>query len=149
MLKAIDQGYVVVYGDTDFSMATALAAEDIKSKIIHVEAGVRDFDLHVPEEPLWIRTDEMSDHLFSPSNFCTTVLLNENTRGRIFTIGNLIVDVCKDLSRIAISRKFSGSIPQEYLLLTLHGPENINNPHNLRLLVNHITSTNHPFSITP
>ena len=144
VLKAINPGYVVICGDTNSSMTAALAAEDIKSKIIHVEAGVRNFDLHVPEEPLRIQIDKMSDYLFSPSNFCTTVLLYENTRGKIFTTGNLIVDVCKDLSRIAISRKLSESIPQEYLLLTLHRPENVDNPHNLRLLVNHIASTNHP-----
>ncbi len=61
------------------------------------------------------------------------------------------MNVCKDLSRIAISRKLSESIPQEYLLLTLHRPENVDNPHNLRLLVNHIASTNHPvvFPIHP
>jgi UDP-N-acetylglucosamine 2-epimerase len=144
VLREINPDFVLVYGDTNSSMAAALAAEDIKSKIIHVEAGVRDFDLHVPEEPLRIRIDEMSDYLFSPSNFCTTVLSYENTRGKIFTTGNLIVDVCKDLSSIAISKKLPVSIPQEYLLLTLHRPENVDNPQNLRLLMNHIASTNHP-----
>jgi UDP-N-acetylglucosamine 2-epimerase len=144
VLKDISPDYVIVYGDTNSSMAAALAADDIKSKIIHVEAGVRDFDLHVPEEPLRIRIDEMADYLFSPSNFCTTVLSYENTKGKIFTTGNLIVDVCQDLSRIAISRKLPESIPQDYLLLTLHRPENVDNPHNLGLLMNHIASTNHP-----
>jgi UDP-N-acetylglucosamine 2-epimerase len=144
VLREINPDFVLVYGDTNSSMAAALAAEDIKSKIIHVEAGVRDFDLHVPEEPLRIRIDEMSDYLFSPSNFCTTVLSYENTRGKIFTTGNLIVDVCKELSSIAISKKLPASIPQEYLLLTLHRPENVDNPQNLRLLMNHIASTSHP-----
>lgn len=144
VLKDINPDYVVVYGDTNSSMAAALAANDIKSKIIHVEAGVRDFDLHVPEEPLRIQIDEMADYLFSPSNFCTTVLSYENTKGKIFTTGNLIVDVCQDLSRIAISRKLPESIPSDYLLLTLHRPENVDNPHNLGLLMNHIASTNHP-----
>ncbi|WP_186434282.1 UDP-N-acetylglucosamine 2-epimerase [Candidatus Nitrosocosmicus arcticus] len=144
VLKAINHGYVVIYSDTDSNMAAALAAEDIPSKIIHVEAEVRDFDLHVPEEPLWIQIDEMSDYFFPPSNFCTTVLSYENTRGKIFTTANLIVDVCKDLLRIAISRKLSESLPQEYLLSTLHRPENVDNPHNLRLLMNHIAPTNHP-----
>ena len=144
VLREINPDFVLVYGDTNSSMAAALAAEDIKSKIIHVEAGVRDFDLHVPEEPLRLRIDEMSDYLFSPSNFCTTVLSYENTRGKIFTTGNLIVDVCKDLSSIAISKKLPVSIPQEYLLLTLHRPENVDNPQNLRLLMNHIASTNYP-----
>jgi UDP-N-acetylglucosamine 2-epimerase len=144
VLKDINPDYVIVYGDTNSSMAAALAADDIKRKIIHVEAGVRDFDLNVPEEPLRIRIDEMADYLFSPSNFCTTVLSYENTKGKIFTTGNLIVDVCQDLSRIAISRKLPDSIPQDYLLLTLHRPENVDNSHNLGLLMNHIASTNHP-----
>lgn len=144
ILKEINPNYVIVYGDTNSSMAAALAANDIKSKIIHVEAGVRDFDLHVPEEPLRIKIDEMSEYLFSPSNFCTTVLSYENTFGKIFTSGNLIVDVCKDLSKIAISRNLSEFIPQEYLLLTLHRPENVDNAQNLKLLMNHVSSTDYP-----
>jgi UDP-N-acetylglucosamine 2-epimerase len=144
VLKEINPDYVLVYGDTNSSMAAALAADHIKSKIIHVEAGVRDFDLHVPEEPLRIRIDEMSDYLFSPSNFCTTVLSYENTKGKIFTTGNLIVDVCKDLSNIAISKELPESIPKEYLLLTLHRPENVDNPVNLRLLMSHVASTSYP-----
>ena len=54
------------------------------------------------------------------------------------------MDVCKDLSKIAISTKLPESIPQDFLLLTLHRPENVDNPQNLRLLVNHIASINHP-----
>ncbi len=144
VLKNINPDYVVIYGDTNSSMAAALAANDIKSKIMHVEAGVRDFDMHVPEEPLRIQIDEMSDYLFSPSSFCTTVLSYENISGKVFTTGNLIVDVCKDLSKIAISTKLPESIPQDFLLLTLHRPENVDNPQNLKLLMNHIASTDYP-----
>ena len=89
VLKNINPDYVVVYGDTNSSMAAALAANDIKSKILHVEAGVRDFDIHVPEEPLRIQIDEMSNYLFTPSSFCTTVLSYENISGKVFTTGNL------------------------------------------------------------
>jgi len=144
VLKNINPDYVVIYGDTNSSMAAALAANDIKSKILHVEAGVRDFDMHVPEEPLRIQIDEMSNYLFAPSSFCTTVLSYENISGKTFTTGNLIVDVCKDLSKIAISTKLPESIPQDFLLLTLHRPENVDNPQNLKLLMNHIASTDYP-----
>ena len=144
VLKSISPDYVVIYGDTNSSMAAALAANEINSKIIHVEAGVRDFDMHVPEEPLRIKIDEMADYLFSPSSFCTTVLSYENISGKVFTTGNLVVDVCKDLSKIALSRELPESIPQEFLLLTLHRPENVDNPTNLRLLMNHIASTEYP-----
>src|SRR5262245_6380917 len=50
--------YVLIYGDTSSSMAGALAAKEIGSKLIHVEAGVRDFDLNVPEEVIRIYIDE-------------------------------------------------------------------------------------------
>ena len=144
VLKNIRPDYVVIYGDTNSSMAAALAAHEINSKIIHVEAGVRDFDMHVPEEPLRIQIDEMSDYLFTPSSFCTTVLSYENISGKIFTTGNLIVDVCKDLSKIAISKDLPESIPHEFILLTLHRPENVDNHQNLKLLMGHIGSSEYP-----
>ncbi|KAA2283420.1 MAG: non-hydrolyzing UDP-N-acetylglucosamine 2-epimerase [Candidatus Nitrosocosmicus sp.] len=141
ILKQLQPNWVVVYGDTNSSMAAALAASEIGSKIIHVEAGVRDFDSHVPEEPLRIRIDEMSEYLFSPSSFCTTVLSYENIKGKVFTSGNLVVDVCKNLSKIASDKPLPQSIPNEFLLLTLHRPENVDNPRNLELLMNHMRST--------
>lgn len=141
ILKQLQPDWVVVYGDTNSSMAAALAADEIKSKLIHVEAGVRDFDMHVPEEPLRIRIDEMSEYLFSPSSFCTTVLSYENIKGKVFTSGNLVVDVCKNLSNIASNKSLPQSVPKEFLLLTLHRPENVDNPRNLGLLMNHIGST--------
>ena len=56
--------YVIVYGDTNSSMAAALVAKDVRSKIIHLEAGVRDYDYKVPEEHLRIKIDEMANFLF-------------------------------------------------------------------------------------
>ena len=73
--------------------------------------------------------------------FWTTVLSYENISGKIFTTGNLIVDVCKDLSKIAISKDLPESIPHEFILLTLHRPENVDNHQNLKLLMGHIGSS--------
>ena len=100
--------------------------------------------LHVPEEPLGFKQTKSLTIFLRFQVFCTTVLSYENMSRKTFTRGNLIVDVCKDLSKIAISTKLPESIPQDFLLLTLHRPENVDNPQNLRLLVNHIASTNHP-----
>ncbi len=136
-LQQINPEYVIVYGDTNSSMAAALAAEQINSKIIHIEAGVRDFDYAVPEEPLRIKIDEMSKYLFAPSQFCATVLTYENISGRIFFTGNLISDVCRRLSKNSKNIP-KDDIPEEYLLLTIHRPENADNPHNLKLLCSHL-----------
>jgi UDP-N-acetylglucosamine 2-epimerase len=142
-LQRISPKYVIVYGDTNSSMAAALAAKEIKSKIIHIEAGVRDFDSAVPEEPLRIAIDEMSQYLFAPSQFCTTVLTYENISGRVFLTGNLIVDVCKRLSKLTDNLQPRKEIPEEYLLLTIHRPENADNPLNLKLLCKHLQTLNY------
>jgi UDP-N-acetylglucosamine 2-epimerase len=142
LLETVKPDWVIIYGDTNSSMAGAMAAKEINSGIVHIEAGVRDFDSQVPEEPLRIKIDEMANYLFSPSSFCTTVLSYENIKGKVFTSGNLVVDVSKELSNIASPKQLSESIPKDFLLLTLHRPENVDNPQNLRRLMNHIGSVN-------
>src|SRR5918992_1298550 len=182
-LKELNPRYVIVYGDTNSSMAAALAAEQIKSKLIHIEAGVRDFDLAVPEESIRIYIDSKADFLFSPSDFCSTVLTYEQIKGKVYTTGNLIVDVCERLYKIAM-KKYGYSSPldsergskkniisvsgpdrnnninsdrslptgqgendvemelaqenNEFLLLTIHRPENSDNPAKLNMLKNHL-----------
>jgi len=124
-------------------MAAALAAYEAKSKIIHLEAGIRDFDIAVPEESIRIKIDEMASHLFAPSEFCRSVLSYENVTGDVYVTGNLIVDVCLRLSRIAASRELPIDLPTEFLLLTIHRPENADNPENLKLLIKHFETVNH------
>jgi UDP-N-acetylglucosamine 2-epimerase len=146
-LQKISPKYVIVYGDTNSSMAAALAASQINAQIIHIEAGVRDFDYAVPEEPLRIKIDEMSKYLFAPSQFCATVLTYENISGDVFLTGNLVVDVCRRFSKLAAQAQHHqfniNDIPQEYLLLTLHRPENVDNPVNLKLLCKHLQSVSY------
>lgn len=179
-LGKLNPRYVIVYGDTNSSMAAALAAEEIKSNLIHIEAGVRDFDLAVPEESIRIYIDSKSDFLFSPSEFCSTVLTYEDVRGQVHTTGNLIVDVCKKLYKVAMtkyniidegnghgdknrepaqtdvisdaatkkvgddktSRYPIPNVDGEFLLLTIHRPENSDDPDKLRMLKKHLEEVN-------
>jgi UDP-N-acetylglucosamine 2-epimerase len=132
--------YVIVYGDTNSSMAAALVANDMRSKIIHLEAGVRDYDYKVPEEHLRIKIDEMANFLFAPSDLCRSNLSYEQITGTVYNEGNLIVDVCKELSLIATKLSQKSEIPSEFILLTIHRPENVDDEHNLKLLMNHFQS---------
>jgi len=135
--------HIIVYGDTNSSMAAALAAKNLGCKLVHIEAGVRDFDLAVPEEPLRIKIDSMSDLLLAPSEFCKTCLGYEQVRGKVLVTGNLIVDVCKKLSKVAIPP--SGvNLPKDYILLTMHRPENVDDPIKLGLLSNHLAKVDYP-----
>ena len=88
----------------------------------------------------------MSKYLFAPSQFCATVLTYENVSGSVFLTGNLIVDVCTRFSKLAesvIHQLNKNDIPGEYLLLTLHRPENVDNPVNLKLLCKHLQSVSY------
>lgn len=151
VLRDFSPEYVLVYGDTNSSMAASLFAEEKKSKIIHLEAGVRDFDYQVPEEPLRIKIDEMSEHLFAPSEFCKTVLSYENVAGKVYNEGNLVVDVCKKLSKIAEKIPLKDEVPKDFLLLTIHRPENADDEINLKRLMAHFEKVGFPivFPIHP
>lgn len=136
-LEPLRPKYIIVYGDTNSSMAAALAAKDLGSRLIHLEAGVRDFDLAVPEESTRIKIDAMADLLLAPSDFCQMCLRYENVGGRVLAPGNLIVDVCRKLSEQAVP--IPGlELPKRFILLTMHRPENVDNQISLGLLVKHL-----------
>jgi len=137
-MKSTNPEYVLVYGDTSSSMAGADAAKDIGSKLIHIEAGIRDFDVNVPEEVIRIHIDEISDYLFAPSRLSGTFLEYEGVKGDIHVTGNLIVDVCKKLSKSAKQFSRNEKLPSEFLLLTLHRQENVDDPAGLQMLSKHL-----------
>lgn len=150
LLKQISPRYVIIYGDTYSSMAAALAAQEIGSKIIHLEAGIRDLDSTVPEENVRIFIDSVSDFLFAPTDLAKTFLSYEEISKNVFVTGNLIVDVCKKHSSVTKNSMGIG-LPREYLLLTMHRPENVDDPERLRMLTNHLKGLAYPviFPIHP
>lgn len=129
--------FVVVYGDTFSTMAGALAAKDMGLKLIHLEAGIRDLDTTIPEERVRMYVDSISDYLMAPTELARTFLSYEGITRNVFVTGNLIVDVCRRMARIAEDHKVAG-IPSKYLLLTMHRQENVDDPVNLRLLGKHL-----------
>lgn len=137
-MRAANPEHVLVYGDTSSSMAGAFAAKDIGCKLIHMEAGIRDFDVNVPEEVIRIHIDAISDHLFAPSSLSKAFLECEGVEGDIYVTGNLIVDVCKKLSKGVERYSRNDDLPGEFLLLTLHRQENVDDPAKLQMLARHL-----------
>ncbi|HEX7034046.1 MAG TPA: UDP-N-acetylglucosamine 2-epimerase (non-hydrolyzing) [Nitrososphaera sp.] len=137
-VKSLNPEYVLVYGDTSSSMAAALTAKEIGSKLVHIEAGIRDFDLNVPEEVIRIHIDEISDYLFAPSKLSETFLEYEGVKGEIHVTGNLIVDVCRKLSKGVEQYSRNDELPREFLLLTMHRQENVDDPEKLEMLSKHL-----------
>ena len=138
-LSKIRPPYMLVYGDTNSTLAGALAAKELGSTLIHVEAGLRCFDLSVPEERARIHVDSVSDYLFPPTELARTFLSYEQIEKNVTITGNLVVDVCRRLSRVADEYGKHYSLPERYLLLTMHRQENVDERDRLEMLKKHLS----------
>lgn len=132
---------VIVQGDTNTTLAGGLAAAKLNIKIGHVEAGLRSYDNAMPEEINRILVDRISDYLFCPTNVQEEILKYEGVRAEdIFVTGNTIVDAI--YQNIDLAEKNSimpgklGLKDKEYILLTIHRQENVDDEKNLKEIVN-------------
>ena len=121
---------VLVQGDTNTTLAGALAAAKLQIKVGHVEAGLRSFDRRMPEEINRVLTDHISDYLFAPTEKARQNLLREGLDGsRIYVTGNTIVDAVYQNLEIAKKKvsvlKDLGLKPEGYFLVTAHRQENV------------------------
>jgi UDP-N-acetylglucosamine 2-epimerase (non-hydrolysing) len=130
LFEKIDPSIVLVEGDTNTVLAAALAANKRNIPIGHVEAGLRSFDLRMPEEHNRRLTDHLSEYLFAPTKMAKTNLLKENVWGKIFLTGNTSIDTVKEHLPLAEKKsKIMQQIPFEsFVLATTHRTENVDNP---------------------
>lgn len=129
---------VVVVGDVNSTIAAALTASALKIKIAHVEAGLRSFDMGMPEESNRILTDHISDFLFCTEQSGVDNLKREGIDNKkIFFVGNVMIDALSENIDNAKNSKILEKLNIEgnYCILTAHRPENVDNEKNLRLLV--------------
>jgi UDP-N-acetylglucosamine 2-epimerase (non-hydrolysing) len=123
---------VIVEGDTNSVLSAALAAVKLHIPVAHVEAGLRSFDRNMPEEINRIVADHCSEVLFAPTEVSALNLTGEGIPPRkIFIVGNTIVEATLqniELANDSILERFPG----EFLLLTLHRPENVDTSETLK-----------------
>lgn len=146
-IKETKPALMLTEGDTNSTLAAALAANKQKTNIGHVEAGLRSFDLRMPEEHNRRIVDHLSTLLFAPTQHSRLNLENEKVWGTIHTTGNTIIDAIKQ--HLPIAQKESTIMQtinfQEYVLATAHRQENVDNPQTLKALVEAFTEA--PISI--
>jgi len=125
--------HVVVQGDTNSGLAGALAAAKMLRRVAHVEAGLRSYDMRMPEELNRRLIDHISDDLFPPTPTAHAVLTGESVPGRVHDpSGNTVVDA---VLRYAPRRAVPIADRDPLILLTLHRPENVDSEETLRSIL--------------
>ncbi len=130
---------VLVYGDTNSTLAGALAAAQARVPVVHVEAGMRSFDRAMPEELNRIVTDHVSDLLLVPSQGAADNLARESVAGAVEIVGDVMVDVARLIAPRAraddAALTIAGVTAGEYVLATAHRAGNVDDPERLAQLV--------------
>tara|TARA_Y100000031_G_scaffold21169_1_gene21861 strand:+ start:276 stop:1376 length:1101 start_codon:yes stop_codon:yes gene_type:complete len=155
MLKRIEKvlikekpDLVIVYGDTNSTLAGALAAAKLNIKVVHIEAGLREFDKSIPEEINKIVSDHTSEILFCPSDLGVRNLAKEGITANVYNVGDITLDLAKRLLADIILEK---SILKKYNLkkkdfcyMTMHREKNTKQKKRLGSIVSaleHISKT--------
>ena len=142
---------VVVVGDVNSTLATALAAVKLHIPVAHVEAGLRSYDRTMPEEINRLLTDAISDYLFTTSSYDDDNLKKENvSSSKIFCAGNIMVDNLlynREVAERANILPRLGLKEQSYALLTLHRPSNVDGKESLTNILTAIDSISHQIPI--
>ena len=123
---------VLVYGDTNSTLAGALAASKLLIPLIHIEAGLRSFNKSMPEEINRIVTDHISDILIAPTKTAITNLTNEGiSSDKVFHLGDVMFD------SILLAKKVIGDHfdSEKHILVTLHRPYNTDDPERLLKII--------------
>ena len=137
LLKRTKPSVVLVEGDTNTVLAAALAANKTGLPIGHVEAGLRSYDLRMPEEHNRRLTDHISNFLFSPTEYAKANLKRENVWGKVFVTGNTVIDAVNQ--HLPIAERKSTIRKQirfeRFALATVHRAENVDDLHILKNLM--------------
>jgi UDP-GlcNAc3NAcA epimerase len=139
LLRRLEPDLVLLYGDTNSTLAGALAAADCAIPLAHVEAGMRSFDPGQPEERNRVLTDRLSALLCCSTEAAAAQLEREQVPGTAVVVGDVMVDVALRTRASALARTQTlerfGVVADGYLLVTAHRPANVDDPASLERLV--------------
>ena len=143
-LMAHPTDLVLVVGDVTSTMACALVAQKLHTKVAHVEAGIRSHDWSMPEEINRLVTDSITNYFFTTSQLANSNLLKEGIKEeQIFYVGNTMIDtLLKQMPNFRPPEIWNQLHlkPHQYIVITLHRPANVDEESQLRTLINEIVA---------
>ncbi|WP_416729651.1 non-hydrolyzing UDP-N-acetylglucosamine 2-epimerase [Fictibacillus sp. JL2B1089] len=127
--------YLLVYGDTNSTLAGSLAAAKLHIPVIHIEAGLRSFNKKMPEEINRIMTDHVSEFLFCPTDTAVKNLHDENIKHNVINVGDVMYDAVEYNRKLAADKSVilqkHDLKSKGFLLITVHRAENTDNLENI------------------
>ncbi len=131
--------WVLVYGDTNSTVAGALSAVKLHLPVAHLEAGLRSFNRRMPEEHNRVLTDHAADLCLAPTQVAMEHLASEGLAGRAVLVGDVMTDVCLSVQRAVAGRPVelpAGVDPDaDFVVSTVHRAENTDDPQRLAAIV--------------
>jgi len=126
---------VLVYGDTNSTLAAALVAAKSSTQLAHVEAGLRSYDWSMPEEVNRRLTDHCSDILFAPGQHAKETLAQEGISENVFVSGDVMYDTLVQISDRLHGTETGLDVPDEYVLATVHRAKNTDDRDRLESII--------------
>lgn len=139
--------WVVVYGDTNSTLAAAVAAVKLHFPVAHLEAGLRSFNRRMPEEHNRVLTDHASDLLLAPTEVAMGHLANEGLADRAVLVGDVMTDALYEVrDRVLVEQLPTplGLLNGGYYVATVHRPDNTDDPSRLRAIVEALAELDRP-----
>lgn len=143
-LLKVKPALVVVLGDTNSTLAGALAAAKLHIPVAHVEAGLRSFDLKMPEEINRRLTDHMSALLFCPTRLAAQNLSREGLRKGVHVVGDVMTDVLQKMKKPARAALRTLDLPRDFYFATVHRQENTDDRERLAAILEGLGKLPHP-----
>lgn len=147
VIERHDPDWVLVYGDTNSTLAAAIAAVKIHKPVAHLEAGLRSFNRRMPEEHNRVLTDHASDLLLAPTQVAMDHLANEGLSDKSVLVGDVMTDVLysvRDAMGAKPTELAQDVEPGEYYVSTLHRPDNTDDPRRLQQILAQLANLERP-----
>ncbi len=140
LLQEAPPEWAIVYGDTNSTLAGALAAAKLRIPVAHVESGLRSFNRRMPEEVNRVLTDHLSQLLLVPTRTAVANLAREGIAGdQVVEVGDVMLDAARHYGKTAVpspgTKRLIDVLGEDFLVATIHRPENTDDPQRLRSIL--------------